>query len=81
MFWVQARTPQYKREIRLLEKIRCKTVKTMKVLEHLWHELRMRKLGDFRLEWAHESHICIYNYLMGEARLFLMMFSERARLR
>lgn len=80
MFWVKARGPQQKREIHFLEQVQCKTVEKMKLLEHLWHELSMRKLGDFRLECSHENLINMYKYLMGEARLFLMVSSDRARL-
>lgn len=69
--------PQHKREKHLLEKVQCKTVEIMKLLEHLWHELRMRKLGNFQLEWAHENLINMYNYLLGEAKLFFMVSSDR----
>ena len=48
--WVQVRAPQYQRELDLLEHVKCRAVKMMKVLEHLWDELRLRELGLFSLE-------------------------------
>lgn len=57
----QGQDPPAQERNALLEKVRCKTVETMKLLEHLWHDLRMRKLGDFQLEWLVKiSSICQY---------------------
>ena len=81
-FW----SPQYKKDMELLEWVQRRATKMIRRLEHLPYEDRLRELGLFRLEkkrlWR--NLIAALQYLKGAYRkagegLFIKASSNRTR--
>ena len=50
MYGVQARGPQYRKDVELLEWVQGRATRMIRGLEHLSYEERLRDLGLFSLE-------------------------------
>ena len=83
---VQAWGPQYRKDMELLEQVQRRTTKTIRGLEHLSYEERLRELCLFSLEkrrlWGDLS--AAFQYLKGAYKqegewLFMRLDSDRTR--
>ncbi|GAB0186843.1 interactor protein for cytohesin exchange factors 1 [Grus japonensis] len=82
-YCVQFWTPQYKRDMDILERDQRRATRIIKALEHLIYEERMSELGLFG-DQAHGDLINAYKYLQGgckddRPRLFSVVPSDRTR--
>ncbi|KAK4825619.1 hypothetical protein QYF61_001299 [Mycteria americana] len=61
--------PQYERDMDILERIQQRAMKTIKALEHLSFEERLRELGLFSLEKTRRDLINVYKFLKEGAKI------------
>jgi len=83
-FCVQFRSPQYKKDMELLERVQRWVTKMIRGMEHLWYEERLRELGLFSLEkrMLQGALIAPFQYLngaykRGEEGLFTGAWSDK----
>ena len=85
-YCIQMWSPQYRRDMDLLERIQKRTTKIIHGMEHLSYEDRLRELGLFSLEkrMLHGDLIAAFHYLKGGYkkegdRLFSRVCYDRTR--
>ena len=85
-YCVQIWSPQYKKDVELLERVQRRAMKMMKGLEHLPYEDRLRQLGLFSLEKRRlrGDLIVAFQYLEGAYKqegnqLFTRVDNSRTR--
>ena len=85
-YCVQAWGLQYRKDVELLERVQRKTTKTIRWLEHISYEERLRELGLFSLEKRRLQGdlIVAFQYLKGAHKqegewLFMKVDSDRTR--
>ena len=81
---VQFWTPEYAKDMELLDEMQQRTMRMMKGLKHLLYEERIRELGLCNLEKAQGVLSEVYEYLKGRfkenvARIFLVVHTDKTR--
>ena len=65
MYCIQSWGPQHRKDVELLERVRRRTTKMIRGLEHLSYKERLRELGLFRLEKRSSGKTLAFQYLKG----------------